>query len=314
MSSDPTNETCAKNHVGYAAIVGRPNVGKSTLLNRLLGEKVAIVSKRPQTTRNRILGVRTWGEDQLVVLDTPGIHRSRANLNRFMVREALESIHGVDCILLMTEVERQKADPNAFDISGHDRYVLEQIELQGASAPIMVVINKIDKLGADRLVLLPLMSAWNERGFESIMPISALKGDGVDDLVKEVLERLPAGDLIYPEEMLTDRAERFLAAELIREQIFQRCYQEIPYSVGVTVDSFEERGEDVRIEAVIRVERSSQRSILIGSQGKMIKAVGIAARMAIGRLLGCKVHLMLKVLVDLDWSKTEPGRRKLGYQ
>jgi GTP-binding protein Era len=307
-----------QSRAGITAIVGRPNVGKSTLLNRVLGEKLAIVSRKPQTTRNRILGIHNVDGHQVVLLDTPGIHRSRANLNKFMVQEALESIHGVDCILLLTEVRRQSAVPEASDNEGSvepaDRYVLEQIQLQAARCPIVVVINKIDLL-PDRQVLLPEIASWSERGYASVVPISAQKGDGVDRLVDVVVSHLPEGPALYPEDALTDRAERFLAAELIREQVFLRCHQELPYASAVLVEEFTERERtaDVWIEAVIHVERESQKGILIGKQGRMIKTIGQSAREAIGRLLGCEVHLKLTIRVEADWSKRPAGRRKLGY-
>jgi GTP-binding protein Era len=299
---------------GFAAIVGRPNVGKSTLLNRVLGEKLAIVSRRPQTTRNRILGIKNLDDNQVVLIDTPGIHRSRANLNRFMVREALESLDGVDCVLLMTEVLRRRPGEEG-QLHEDDRYVLEQIRIQQTRAPIIVVINKIDLID-DKGLLLPMIAAWQQRGFSAVVPISALRSDGVDRLLEEVVATLPQGPPLYPEEMLTDRAERFLAEELIREQVFRRCRQDLPHSAAVSIQEFNERPQrgDVTIEAVIHVERASQKAIVIGKQGRMIQAIGSAARRQIGRLLGCEVHLKTTVRVEPDWSKRPAGRRKLGYE
>ena len=309
MTEDSNN-----GRVGFAAIVGRPNVGKSTLLNLVLGEKIAIVSNRPQTTRNRIMGARTWGLDQLVMVDTPGIHRSRANLNQFMVREALQSISGVDCIVLVTEVDPRRADSDRLTLHPDDIYVLEQIEIQQVNAPLLVAINKIDKIH-DRRLLLPLMDAWRQRGFETLVPISALRDEGVDALLDEVKGRLPRGPLLYAEDMLTDRAERFLAAELIREQVFSRCRQEVPYSAAIEVERFEERPTrgDIMIEALIHVERDSQKAIVVGKQGAMIKAIGTAAREAIAQLVGCPVPLKLTVHVEREWTRSPAGRRKLGY-
>jgi GTP-binding protein Era len=317
-----------KGRSGFAAIVGRPNVGKSTLLNRILGEKLAIVSPRPQTTRNRILGVHTVGADQVVLLDTPGIHRDRANLNRFMVQEALESLASVDVVLLLSEVTRGgRAELEAADV-----YVLEQIKIHEPRAPIVVVINKIDRLaGPSRQLLLPLMALWRDRGFERIVPTCALDGDGVDVLLAEVLALLPRGAHQFPAELLTDRPERFLAGELVREQVFLCCRQEVPYSTAVEVISFEERAgrgdsrlhrgapegreqTQILIEALIHVERTSQRAILVGKHGATIKAIGTAARQAIGRLLGCTVHLKLTVHVERDWTHSPQGRRRLGYE
>lgn len=293
-------------------------MGKSTLLNRILGEKIAIVSKRPQTTRNRILAIKNIDGNQLVLVDTPGIHRNRANLNRFMVKEAIESIHGVDCILLLTEVDSgaSAARPDAeLELDPRDRYVLQQIRLQGIEAPVIVVINKIDRV-RDQRVLLPLMEIWRQQGYTSIVPISALNGDGVPQLLEEVLRSLPEGAPLYPEEMVTDRAERFLAEELIREQIFVRCHKEVPYSVAVVVDEFKDRPDraDTCIEATICVERESQKAIVVGKGGRMIKIIGSSARDQIARLLGCVVHLKLVVRVEPNWSRTPSGRRKLGYE
>ncbi len=303
-------------HVGMVAIVGRPNVGKSTLLNRILGEKIAIVSNRPQTTRNRILGILTSGKDQLVMLDTPGIHQRRANINRFMVREALGSIDGVDCIILMIEAVRLKESAvQAYEISATDSYVLTQIQKYGLKTPVLLVINKIDRL-TEHVHLLPVIETWQEKGFECIVPISALKGDGVDVLLKEVMHRLPRGPLLYPEEMITDRAERFLAGELIREQVFHVCRLEIPYSTAVEILSFAENTPDgeVTIEAVIHIERESQKGILIGKKGAQIKKIGTMARREIAKILGCTVHLKLTVHVEKDWSHVPARRHQLGYE
>jgi GTP-binding protein Era len=301
-----------------AAIAGRPNVGKSTLLNRVLGEKIAIVSRRPQTTRNRILGVKTWEGNQLVLLDTPGIHHRRSNLNRFMVREALESLHGVNCVVLVTEVSSSPAT-RAEDVKPalhpDDVYVLEQVRSQEVQAPIVVAINKIDQL-RDRRTLLPMMAAWRDRGFATLVPISARDGDGVPALLDEVMARLPRGPLLYPDDMLTDRAERFLAAELVREQVFHFARQEVPYSVAVEITEFEERPErkDVFIEAVIHAERESQKAILVGKGGATIKQIGTESREEIGRLLGCTVHLKLTVRVEPDWSHSPQKRHRFGYE
>jgi GTP-binding protein Era len=305
--------------VGFVAIVGRPNVGKSTLLNRILGEKLAIVSHRPQTTRNRILGVKSWkagpATNQLILLDTPGIHHRHANLNRFMVRQALDALHGVEVVLLLTEIERPEGAAPRPRLHPQDAFVLQQVRLHGEQAPVVVAINKIDQL-RDRRPLLPMMAAWSEKGFDCIVPISALTGDGVDELEGELVARLPEGPPLYPEEMLTDQAERFMAAELIREQVFRRCRLEIPYATAVEIESFEERQAtgDVCIEATIHVEQESQKAILIGKHGAMIKAIGSAARQEMSHLLGVPVHLRLTVHVQPGWSRSPSGRRKLGYE
>ncbi|MCC6752314.1 MAG: GTPase Era [Deltaproteobacteria bacterium] len=321
MTTEVTDEgKGTETRAGMVAIVGRPNVGKSTLLNALLENKLAIVSPRPQTTRNRILGVRTFERDQLVLLDTPGIHRGKADLNRFMIKEALGSLQGVDGILLVTEVEprsaKAAAEGGALQLHEEDRFVLEQVKQhKDASAPLLLAINKIDLL-ADRRTVLPLMQAWCEAGFERIVPISALAADGVDRVIAELRALLPVGPHLYPEDMFTDRAERFLVGELIREQVFTRCHQEIPYAVAVEVERFEERPDrgDVCIDALIHVERPGQKAIVIGAGGTMIRDIGTAARDEIGRLLGCPAHLRLTVHVEAEWSRRPGPRRRFGYE
>jgi len=314
-------ELTQKSRSGFAAIVGRPNVGKSTLLNRILGEKIAITSQRPQTTRNKILGIKTQGLDQLVLLDTPGIHRQRAHLNRLMVQEALKTLQGVDCILLVTEVarggsnEKQAVEPMPLVLHPADSYVLEQIQIQDAKAPVIVVINKIDRI-KDRQLLLPLMAAWHDKGFSTIVPLSALKGDGIEDLLQEIMSLMPEGPHLYPEDMFTDQTERFLASELIREQVFEHCRQEIPYATAVEILEFRERPDRsaITIEAIIHMEKDSQKAILIGKGGATIKQLGMAARQEIGKVLGCTVHLQLTVHVEKDWSRFPVQRRKFGYE
>ena len=313
-----TNDEQPVGHTGFVALVGRPNVGKSTLLNRVLGFKLAIVSDRPQTTRNRVLGIHNQGADQLIIVDTPGLHRSRANLNRFMIKEALEGLAGVDVVLMLTEVDPRRLNNSGagapLELTKEDAFVLEQIEIHRPGVPVIIVVNKVDRV-RDHALLLPLMAGWAEKGFNEILPISALKGDGVDRLIARVMELLPLGPRLYPEEMFTDRAERFLAAELIREQVFLGCRQEVPYATGVEVTSFSERPNkgDVVIEAIIHVERESQKGILIGKKGAMIKKIGSAAREEISAVIQCPVHLKLNVHVQRDWTHSEAGRRRLGY-
>ncbi|MCB9558682.1 MAG: GTPase Era [Deltaproteobacteria bacterium] len=314
MAESGKDPNSPSTRAGFCTLFGRPNVGKSTLLNALLGSKVAIVSHRPQTTRNRILGVRTEGDDQLVVIDTPGVHRRRANLNRFMVQEALGSLAGIDTAVLVTEVARDAAA-----IHAEDRYALELLsthlaEDQVQRQQIVVVVNKIDRL-TDKRLLLPLIEAWHAQGLQRIVPISALQKDGIDALWREITSTLPHGPHLYAQDMLTDRAERFLAAELVREQVFHRCRQELPHAVAVEVEAFDERKDgEVAISALIHVERESQKAIVIGKGGTMIKAIGEAARAAIGELLGCTVHLRLQVHVEPDWTHNPASRRRFGYE
>lgn len=328
MSVSPTPPTRA----GTVAIAGRPNVGKSTLLNAVIGVKLAIVSPQPQTTRNRILAVKTTGSAQLVLVDTPGIHRRRTGLNRFMVREALTSLDGVDCVLLVTEVDPRltkgrdrESDGRSIEapaaaapesvLHPHDRYVLAAIRERVQRAPLVLAINKIDQL-ADRRALLPLIDGWRQLGMHAIVPISALQHDGVDALVAELAATLPEGPHLYPEDMLTDRAERFFAAELIREQVLRQTRQEIPHATAVDIERFDERRErgDVVIAARIYVERPGQRAILIGAGGQQIKRIGTEARQEIARLLGCPVHLQLEVAVADDWTRSASGRQRFGYE
>lgn len=306
---------------GFIALVGRPNVGKSTLLNAILGQKLAIVSHRPQTTRNRILGVKTTDDTQMVMLDTPGIHQRRSNINQYMVREAFEAIEGVDCALLVTEVDPKSLKEPAgdelpqIDVHPNDRYVLNELKERQPNLPLIVVINKIDKL-KDRRLVLPLMDRWRQDGFERILPISAKAEDGIELIISEIQSILPQGPFFYPEDMLTDRAERFLAAEVIREQVFLQCHEEIPYSTAVEIDSFEERSakKDIAIEATIFIEKETQKGILVGAKGSRIKAIGIDAREALSKLMGCPVHIRLTVRVSRDWTKSMSERRRFGYE
>jgi len=286
------------------ALVGQPNVGKSTLLNRLLGEKIAIVSRKPQTTRNRILGVKHTTYAQMVFLDTPGIHRAKSKLNMFMVKEATRTYGEVDIILLMVEANTPLGD--------RDRYVIKTLEK--VETPVILVINKIDLSTRDSL--LPLMYEFSKLcNFEKIIPVSALSGEGVDELVKEVEGLLPFGPRYFPEDMITDLPERFIAAEIIREKIFNLTSQEIPYSVAVVVEDFKEKKDKnvVIIRATIHVEKPSQKGMLIGKKGRMLKEIGKLARIDIESLLGAKVYLELWVKVEKGWSKDIKALRKMGY-
>jgi GTP-binding protein Era len=322
-------EGVARPVAGTVAIVGRPNVGKSTLLNRIVGEKLAIVSPKPQTTRNRIVGVWTGamaesraGEGrlggQIVFVDTPGVHQARDALNRFMVDEALAALGDVDIVLLVVEAE---AAPTSARMPGGARaeYPAERMLLEQAAAarkPVVLALNKVDKL-KDKAQLLPALEAWTQRtDLAALVPIAATRGSGVVDLVRELLRLLPARDLLYPEDMLTDRSERFLAGELVREQLFLRLRQEIPYATAVLVDNWEERTKtgDVVIDATILVERENQKAIVVGKGGSMIKDVGTAARAEITKLIGRPAHLRLHVKVAPDWSTSPADIARLGYR
>jgi GTPase len=306
---------------GFAALIGRPNVGKSTLLNRLLGQKVAIVSPKPQTTRNRILGVITRPEGQVAFVDTPGIHQAKGELNRYMVEAALQAAHDVDLNLFMIE---PPAGPTP-EVSPGNRFVLEK--LAQANKPTFLVINKIDEIR--KPLLLPLIDLYQkELSFAEVMPISARTGDGVEELLTTVFSALPQGEPMFDEDMLTDQAERTLVAELVREQVLRHCRQEIPYACAVVVDIFDEserepRGDRkgkgglaglVKLEASIFLERESQKAIVIGKRGQMLKVIGTDARQSIERLLGTHVFLSLRVRVEPRWSERPASLRKMGYE
>ncbi|MBX5481517.1 MAG: GTPase Era [Myxococcaceae bacterium] len=310
----------APHRSGFAALIGRPNVGKSTLLNRLAGEKIAIVSPKPQTTRNRILGVVTRPEGQIAFLDTPGIHKGRGELSRYMVDVALNAAGEVDLVLFLIEPSPTAAP--AIDPANQE--ILQK--LGAKKKPVVLVINKIDLI--EKALLLPLIDTYQKAfPFLEIIPISARTGDGVDRLFKVVLGHLPEGPQLFDPDVLTDQAERQLVAEYVREQILRHTREEVPYSCAVVVDHFDESEREprkqpkpgelaglVRIMATIHVERESQKAIVIGKKGQMLKAIGTDARKAIERLLGTHVYLDLRVHVEPRWSETQKGLRKLGYE
>ncbi len=289
---------------GYVAIVGRPNVGKSTLLNRLLGQKVAIVSPRPQTTRNRILGIKSLPGAQIVFVDTPGIHRSEQLFNREMVRSALRALQDADLILWMVDAEA----PETPD----DLLILEQ--LKRAKPSVYLLINKVDRVGKG--LLLPIIERFRDRlTFREIIPISATAGDNVDRLEDLLVRDLPPGHPFFPEDQLTDRSERFVIAELIREQAFFLLRQELPYAVAVTVEQVREREGTplVDVGATLYVEKDSQKGIVIGAGGQMLKKIGQRAREQVEALLGRRVNLQLRVAVREAWRRDERALRELGY-
>ncbi len=289
---------------GFIAIVGPPNVGKSTLLNRILGKKVAIVSPKPQTTRNRITGIYHESGCQMVFMDTPGIHKTETPLHRSMVSSAQSVFKEVDLLVLLIEMRH----PNVPEIP----MILNTI--RKAKKPSLLVINKIDKGPKEKL--LPIIAEYSEtRSFRSIIPISALTGDGVEKLLQELKSMLREGPAFFPEDVQTDQSESFLVSEMIREKIFLHTRQELPYSSAVTVERLEELPERdlVSISARIRVESESQKGILIGQGGKMIKKIGQAAREDLESFFGSRVFLELLVKVDKNWSKDPRSLRRLGY-
>ena len=289
---------------GFIAIIGAPNVGKSTLLNQLLGQKIAITSEKPQTTRHRILGVAHLPGAQLIFLDTPGIHRAKGALNVRMVEVALKVLGDVDLVVLITDA--------AFPDHASDEIILRS--LRKRSLPVILAINKVDLVNKE--TLLPLIKQWLEvYPFRAIVPISAIERIQIDELVAEMIAVLPEGPRYYPEDSVTDLPERFIAAEMIREKVFRLTGQEIPYGVAVTVESFKERPEKnlIDIQATIHVERESQKPIIIGKAGSMLKRIGEQARKDIGRMVGCKVFLKLWVRVQKKWTRDAVTIKKLGY-
>jgi GTP-binding protein Era len=308
-------------HSGFAALVGRPNVGKSTLLNRLVGEKIAIVSPRPQTTRTRITGVVTRPEGQVAFVDTPGIHEARGALNKAMVEAALAALQDVDLVLLLVEPSLGP-DGKTPEVTPGVRAILER--LAAVKKPVLLVVNKVDSV--PRPLLLPFVAALTAaRPFDEVLLISALTGDGVGDLLRTTLSRLPEGPPLFDPETFTDQQEVGLAAELIREQVLRHCRQEVPHAAAVVVDAFDESERAprpgsrpgglqglVRLHATLYVERESQKAIVIGKRGAMLKAIGTDARKALERLLGTHVYLDLRVKVEPRWTETERGLRRVG--
>jgi GTP-binding protein Era len=299
---------------GYVAIVGRPNVGKSTLLNRVLGEKIAIVSPRPQTTRTRILGVWNGPRAQLAFFDTPGLHRAKGALNARMVEVALGTLSEVDVVLLLIEAG---TGPEGRVVVGEaTRWAIQQVAKSGK--PAVLGVNKMDR--APRETLLPLIDAYKDlHAWTEIVPFSARTGENVDDLLATLAKLAPEADEpLFPEDVFTDQAERQIAAEYVREQIMLRLREEVPYSAAVEVEEFDESERStgkkglVRIAAAIHVERDSQKGIVIGKRGAMLKEIGQGAREGLERLLGCKVWLELTVRVNERWSEKAEALKRYG--
>jgi len=289
---------------GFIAIVGRPNAGKSTLLNRLIGQKISITSRRPQTTRHRILGIRTTGNAQFIYIDTPGLHRatSGTQLNRMMNRAARGGLEGVDAAVLVITADGW---------SGQDEPALEAV--QHAKCPVILAINKIDRL-SDRERLLPLIAESQTRhGFAEVVPVSAATGENVERLEQAIHDCLPVQPPGYDADQITDRSERFLAAELVREQIFRSTGQEVPHAVAVEVAEFRREPKHIHIEAVIWVEKEGQKAILIGKGGERLKETGRRARLEMQKAFGGKVWLGLWVKVRQGWSDDLRALKGLGY-
>ena len=294
---------------GMVAIVGPPNAGKSTLMNRLLGQKISIVTPKPQTTRNRILGVVNGDDYQVVLLDTPGLHKSRVPLNREMVRIAMDSLAEVDLVLFLIDISLPLPEEVKKERDREFASYLKQL-----TSPAILVLNKIDLLEKEKL--LPLIETYSSIfPFHAVIPMSALAGDGTGSLFKEILDVLPMGPRYFPEDIPTDATERFLVAEIIREKVFLLTGQEIPYSTAVTIESFKEDAEKrlITIHANIYLERTSQKGIVIGKGGSKLKSIGTAARHDIEKLLGEKVLLKLWVKIRKNWSQDERFLKELGF-
>ena len=288
---------------GFVAIIGRPNAGKSTLVNRLVGQKIAIVTSKPQTTRNRIQGIVTKPEGQVVFIDTPGLHKADSALGRQMMQEVAAALEGIDVLLIMV-------DASHAELHVDDLLLDKARRFRGKT---ILALNKVDRLPKPKL--LPLIDSFAKAfDFAGIVPISALKGSGCDELLQEILKQLPEGEPYFPEDQVTDQPERFLAAEIIREKAIQVMYHEVPYALAVFVEKFEETPKLLRIEALMNVERDSQKKILIGHKGETIKKIGTEARKELEVILDTKIYLGLYVKVAPDWRENPQRVRELDWR
>jgi GTPase len=288
---------------GFVALIGRPNVGKSTLMNHLLKQKISITSRKPQTTRHRILGINTTEAGQAIYMDTPGMHNSEKRaLNRYLNRTAETTLLGVDVIVWLID-----------GLSWHEYDEVIFKKLEQAGLPVILAVNKVDKVKDKDAILTFFAEAQHRFPFEHLIPISALKRTNLDQLESLIMTLLPASDLIYPEDQITDRPERFLAAEIVREKLTRRLGDELPYALTVEMERYEELPGITKIYAIIWVERLTQKNIVIGKQGEMLKKVGTDARFDIEKLIGQKVYLQLWVKVKKNWSDNERAMQSLGF-
>lgn len=288
---------------GYVALIGRPNVGKSTLMNHILGQKISITSRKPQTTRHRILGIHTKEAGQIVFMDTPGMHQvEKKVLNRYLNKTAETTLLGVDVVVWLID-----------GLSWHEYDSVIFTKLERAGVPVILAVNKVDKIKEKDTLLSFFSDAKDKFPFKEILPISALKRTNLDKLEQILFSLLPVSELIYPEDQITDRPERFLAAEIIREKLTRRLGDELPYSLTVEIERYEERDTIAKIYAVIWVERKTQKNIVIGKQGEMLKKVGSDARVDIEKLIGQKVYLQLWVKIKKGWSNSERALQSLGF-
>jgi GTP-binding protein Era len=288
---------------GYVALIGRPNVGKSTLMNHLLKQKISITSRKPQTTRHRILGINTTAAGQAIYMDTPGMHSSEKRaLNRYLNRTAETTLTGVDVIVWLID-----------GLSWHEYDEAIFKKLEQAGLPVILAVNKVDKVADKEAILKFFDEAQHRFPFKHLVPISALKGTNLDQLESLIMALLPEQDLIYPEDQITDRSERFLAAEIVREKLTRRLGDELPYALTVEIERYEEKPNITKIYAIIWVERLTQKNIVIGKDGEMLKKVGTDARQDIEKLIGQKVYLQLWVKVKKGWSDSERALQSLGF-
>ncbi|WP_096270617.1 GTPase Era [Paucisalibacillus globulus] len=289
---------------GFITIIGRPNVGKSTFMNKVIGQKIAIMSDKPQTTRNKIQGVLTQDDAQFIFIDTPGIHKPKHRLGDFMVKIAENTLNEVDAILFMINAEE--------GYGRGDQFIIDRLER--VKGPVFLVVNKIDKVHPDEL--LPLIEFYNEKyDFEEIIPISALQGNNVNHLLDVLKSHLPEGPQFYPADQVTDHPERFIISELIREKVLHLTREEVPHSIAVVIENIEKRESNaIFIQAAIIAERKSQKGILIGKQGSMLKNIGKDARKDIEALLGSKVYLELWVKVQKDWRNKQSQLLEYGFR
>mgnify|MGYP005837237619 FL=1 len=291
---------------GFVTVIGRPNVGKSTMINAITGEKVSIVSEKPQTTRNVVKAIVTRQDAQIVFIDTPGVHKPKNKLGEYMVNVAHATLNEVDAVVFITQANDKEPGEG-------DKMIISQ--LKAVRTPAILVINKIDLVKKEEL--LSMIAAYNElMNFAAAVPVSAIQGEGIDLVIKEILKLLPEGPKYFPDDMITDQSERILAAEIIREKMLSLLEDEVPHGIGVDIETFKERQDKniIDIDAVIYCEKESHKGIIIGKQGSMLKKIGTIARVELENILGTKIFLQLWVKVKPDWRNSESILRMLGYK